>query len=695
MTFQYALRFESGERRGEVIPISIVAAQGGVFTIGRKPGNSLQVTDASVSGRHAELEVEGDHVSIRDLESTNGTEVGGRRVRQSAVGHGDEFTLGKVEFTLIDQLRASASIRAASAAAVDLPPVEGPEGLAETRIQPRDEAIEISAADLERSKRKSKLAPLGLGALVLLSGGAYWWSTREAGTAGDDGRRRAAAPVESPAGNLIRAGYSFESETGWVFDEEDVGGFDFVRGAAASGERGARVELDGGGSATLLHEPVSTKGAVRLSGLVRTQELGIARLGLRFTNVSGDVSVTVWSDPVKDTAEEFVDVGLIANPPTGLGRVQVVLEATVDPTAKLVSEGDDAVPVHVVDIDDVALVGESEISALHEFASWRVTPLAKGQGSGELRSLSIASLDRLMVPSIRYAGGGSAGSPLSLSTEVRGNEFVVTPSVAGEATVQVRVSALLVADGLATIGAASSEGASTYASHGQTFERKGATSLLVGADATLVRFRFDGPMDISSRAFGDDVVIEGRTSEAQPMTVQLDFTDERALAQRLARRARDERRSGENGTALRTWNEMLRDVPFEAALINEAAVEQNAISAEGRAELKALTGEVERARFFGLEGLYQQRLAKVVDLEERYRGSDVEAPARALADLIRTELASLGGDGVRDESVRLEAIGTVLEKNDAPALKAQVDAYRKRMTTPPDSNESMKKDSDS
>ena len=54
---QYALRFESGERRGELVPLAGALGPGQAFTIGRKPGNALQVTDPSVSGRHAELEL--------------------------------------------------------------------------------------------------------------------------------------------------------------------------------------------------------------------------------------------------------------------------------------------------------------------------------------------------------------------------------------------------------------------------------------------------------------------------------------------------------------------------------------------------------------------------------------------------------------------------------------------------------------
>ena len=119
MESQYALRFESGERRGEVIPISVVSASGGTFTIGRKPGNSLQVTDASVSGKHAELDVGAGSVAIRDLDSTNGTLVGGQRVRQASLGHMDEFVLGAVEFTLLDTSQP-ASNGAASAAPDEL-----------------------------------------------------------------------------------------------------------------------------------------------------------------------------------------------------------------------------------------------------------------------------------------------------------------------------------------------------------------------------------------------------------------------------------------------------------------------------------------------------------------------------------------------------------------------------------------------
>ena len=107
MDYQYALRFETGERRGEVVPILVDAAAGGVFTVGRRPGNSLQVTDGSVSGKHAEILVDAAGVAIRDLGSTNGTLVGGQKVTEAGLQHLGRFSLGAVEFTLLDQAQGA------------------------------------------------------------------------------------------------------------------------------------------------------------------------------------------------------------------------------------------------------------------------------------------------------------------------------------------------------------------------------------------------------------------------------------------------------------------------------------------------------------------------------------------------------------------------------------------------------------
>lgn len=71
------------------------------FIIGRRPGLSLSLPSARVSGRHAEILVIGDNLLIRDLGSTNGTFVNRRRVtRPTPIGEGDHIELADVEFRL-------------------------------------------------------------------------------------------------------------------------------------------------------------------------------------------------------------------------------------------------------------------------------------------------------------------------------------------------------------------------------------------------------------------------------------------------------------------------------------------------------------------------------------------------------------------------------------------------------------------
>ena len=78
MDNRYSLRFESGERKGETIPIS-----GSGFTIGRKPGNSLQILDNSVSGNHATIGVGIEFSAISDERRVGKERRIGRRSRWS------------------------------------------------------------------------------------------------------------------------------------------------------------------------------------------------------------------------------------------------------------------------------------------------------------------------------------------------------------------------------------------------------------------------------------------------------------------------------------------------------------------------------------------------------------------------------------------------------------------------------------
>jgi hypothetical protein len=65
--------------------------------LGRSKECDVQVPDANVSRRHAELRQEGSSWWIVDLDSTNGTEVNGKRVPRAKLADGDRITLGSTE----------------------------------------------------------------------------------------------------------------------------------------------------------------------------------------------------------------------------------------------------------------------------------------------------------------------------------------------------------------------------------------------------------------------------------------------------------------------------------------------------------------------------------------------------------------------------------------------------------------------
>jgi hypothetical protein len=70
------------------------ALEGNRVVLGRSKDCDVRVEDANVSRRHAELRREGADWWLVDLDSTNGTELNGRRISRSKLSDGDTITLG-------------------------------------------------------------------------------------------------------------------------------------------------------------------------------------------------------------------------------------------------------------------------------------------------------------------------------------------------------------------------------------------------------------------------------------------------------------------------------------------------------------------------------------------------------------------------------------------------------------------------
>jgi hypothetical protein len=59
-----------------------ITVQSVPFSVGRRPGSSLQLNHRTVSGHHADLEIDQGQLWVIDRQSTNGTYVNGRRISE-------------------------------------------------------------------------------------------------------------------------------------------------------------------------------------------------------------------------------------------------------------------------------------------------------------------------------------------------------------------------------------------------------------------------------------------------------------------------------------------------------------------------------------------------------------------------------------------------------------------------------------
>ncbi len=88
----------SGDFKGREYPI-----EQGEITIGRKADNTILLDHPTISSHHCRILRNGDACVLQDLDSTNGTRVNSRDVKESALHHKDLIQMGSIEF-LFDAL---------------------------------------------------------------------------------------------------------------------------------------------------------------------------------------------------------------------------------------------------------------------------------------------------------------------------------------------------------------------------------------------------------------------------------------------------------------------------------------------------------------------------------------------------------------------------------------------------------------
>ena len=92
---KYALLVVSGKEEGKILDVEKM-----VVTLGRS-GCDLVVDDPELSRSHAQVEIQGAEVTLRDLDSTNGTFIDDERIREVFIDNRSKFRVGSHEIALV------------------------------------------------------------------------------------------------------------------------------------------------------------------------------------------------------------------------------------------------------------------------------------------------------------------------------------------------------------------------------------------------------------------------------------------------------------------------------------------------------------------------------------------------------------------------------------------------------------------
>jgi hypothetical protein len=72
----------------------------GINSVGRHAENDIAISEPSISTFHCELNAADIGISVRDLDSTNGTFINGNRTAKGMLQNGDRLTLGDIDFAV-------------------------------------------------------------------------------------------------------------------------------------------------------------------------------------------------------------------------------------------------------------------------------------------------------------------------------------------------------------------------------------------------------------------------------------------------------------------------------------------------------------------------------------------------------------------------------------------------------------------
>ncbi|MCC7396216.1 MAG: FHA domain-containing protein [Planctomycetes bacterium] len=642
----YVLEILDGDRAGEVLAVTNAPIR-----IGRKPSNDLVIADEKTSGVHAEVVAEGDRHVLRDLGSTNGTFLDGKRVSEIVLTPGDEVTIGRVRVRF----------REAGAAA----PVDAGD-------------LTLRRLDTGRASRRGGVG-LMAGVLVLALGGAgwFWWQGQQQQQQSNDGPRQR-SPLVVADNKLAGAVAACDGEDGWVLRAAG-GGFQTTT-AAHTGAGAFQAQRDGAADAASfavlrLADAVSVFANRTLTVAAHLRASGGASVAVRAVAFASNEAVpfrfctgTALASPADWQRHEVV-----VPIPVGCDRLLVEVIAVL-PSADALAG-----------VDDVA-VTESGQGAPLEAKLPESSQTALGSGA----AFAVRSTDADNPATLLAVRPGVVPEPLrgldEAGATVLSDLGATLTCTAGERSFELAAKGV---DSLRFVFPADAAGgllcrrgdtgfASTSADVAFT-----ADEVLLGDRGTRALLRLGGAVACTGKLGSGRYELTVATNKVE---LVLGFRAERQRANEMLLRARADDRDGRYGRALDSLRELATQAPMDSELLGQAGVLRATILQRQADTVAQFQRDLDEAMFFRTRGGFERVLAGVDELGAVYGADNLEdkAAIERLRASAESRLQALDAEHAGAQRARLAALAEALAGGRQEGLATLVKDYVARhLPAPP------------
>ena len=658
---QFELFFRAGERAGE--RVRLLADR---VTFGRKSSNTVVLKDAKVSGVHCEVALEDGRPVLRDLGSTNGTFLEGKRIDEIVLDHGDRVTLGETELSLIDVRRGdSAELAQMAQMAAGAP----------SALDAAQTMISMPEVHVVRDVTRSKKSPLALVGLLLAlaalgAGGWYYWKLQDESTA--------VVSAPPPAGNLLGERWSFEAVEeapdpveAWDFDSDR---FRVAASGARSGQQLLVGEPGGADARAALRGGLKISGRkYRVNGYAKVTGEAVATLSALFQS-SADTDFQLVVPVGSSRSSEWQEMSAELIPPTGATHLVLLLTAS-GPSGKALFDdlgsfdsGVTRAAVESINQFEFERAGEN-LLVRRGSELLRIAPLAfRLADSGE--TPEVRGADRFLHDgSVHLPDGKSVTYSSTFAGGERSADWRLEWGQAALAGVELPIDLLapLLEE---PVGVFRNGVLEPYL---DSFEADGVTGLVLGRGLTRMRLQFQPEVRVRAarQAARYRLLIQlAPTAGRLSVHMQVDFVEEKTEAGDLANAARAAQSDGRLGEALGILNRIRNEFPFDEDILAESERRQNEISRERELIDGELKAAVARAAFLQSPTAYQEAETAAHSAEAAFVGTPgAQEFAKVAADLATDRLAIVTATRERSATQLLQRLATLLSQS-PPRLRA-------------------------